>query len=108
MVTVLLWLTAAVLAGIGWRLWVLHGEVASLRTRHDAQIDARVNAHMRRIWDDLARAQGEHVRLTEARVQRAEAVVASMAHGRSQLDQRLMTVESWVRLWAAVEQEGRQ
>jgi hypothetical protein len=63
---------------------------------------------MRRIWDDLARAQGEHVRSTEARVRRAEAVAASMANGRSQLDQRLTTVESWVRLWAAVEQEGRQ
>jgi hypothetical protein len=91
------------LAGVGWWLWRLQRDVAGLRAGLDQRTDARVDAHLEHAWARLGQVQGNHARVVEARMQRAEQAAAQIANGHGRLDQRLAVVESWVQYWAQVE-----
>jgi hypothetical protein len=99
--TAVLAVAVACLVGVGgWRFWVMHRDLEGLRSGLTRRTDARVDAHLAGIWEELGRLQADHTRAVEARVQRAETAAGRIANGQSRLDRRLTTVEAWVQLWA--------
>lgn len=98
--------TLLVLAGLGgWRVWVLHRDLALLRADVEAGINARTDVQLDRFWNHLNRLQEEQGRAVEARVQRVEAAATQIASRHGELARRVGGMEPWVRMWAAASNE---
>lgn len=95
-------LTVAVLTGVGgWRLWILHRSLASMKAAV-AAVPKRVDGELDRMWEDVQGLHAEHVETVEVRVRRAESAASQVARENGLVARQVSWIGPWVRHWASL------